>query len=114
MGSREGPRARVWAPSPERIRRGAAFLLSNCCFYICCMENNRLARITSTICLRGKKFPAGVIVRVWTISGRVMIQPFHLSDDLHKVLWYTIPEIHLRHVELLKDWECGLIDLGFL
>jgi len=78
------------------------------------MENGTLARVNTTICLRGKKFPAGVIIRVWDIGGRVHIQPLHLPDKMHGVLWYTLPHIHENHIEELRSWECALVDLGFL
>lgn len=78
------------------------------------MEDTILGRVTSTICLRGKKFPAGVIVRIWKVGETISIQPFHVSDPVHKVLWYSIPKIHFKHINILKDYECALVDLGFL
>jgi hypothetical protein len=72
-----------------------------------------LARVAKTISLRGHKFPAGMIVRVWRPSGTWQIQPYHLPSQLHEALWYSVPEIHAKNFQLLEEWEDNLAELGF-
>lgn len=74
----------------------------------------RYARIKNTIVLRGARFPAGTIIKVWEAGKVTSIQPLHLPTREHGVLWYAFPKIHWKHVVPLDEIECALIDFGLL
>lgn len=80
--------------------------------YFCTMINTKLAIVRSTINLRGHRFPAGTVVRVWETSSVTSIQPAVLPSPLHEAMWYMFPEIHLKDLRKLEDHECQLVDYG--
>lgn len=69
------------------------------------------ARVNTTIVLRGHKFPAGTLVRVWETSRVTSVQPISTP---HRMLWYSLPAVHHRHIVSLDRIECDLIDYGIL
>ncbi len=76
------------------------------------MINTKLAIVRSTINLRGHRFPAGTVVKVWDTGSVTSIQPAVLPSPLHEAMWYMFPEIHLKDLRLLEDHECQLVDYG--
>jgi hypothetical protein len=74
----------------------------------------RYGRINTTVNLRGHRFPSGSIIRIWETKGAVSIQPLDLPTPYHSALWYIMPDIHLKHINKLNEFEQTAIDLGFL
>jgi hypothetical protein len=54
-----------------------------------------------------------MIVRVWRPSGTWQIQPYHLPTRYHETLWYSLPDIHAKHLRAMEQWEQELTELGF-
>jgi hypothetical protein len=69
------------------------------------------ARVNTTIVLRGHKFPAGTLIRVWETGRVTSVQPIATS---HHALWYALPQMHRRHIVPLDRVECDLFDYGIL
>lgn len=72
--------------------------------------NTELAFVTRTIRLRGHRFPAGCIVRVWKTGKVISIQPFNLPTPSHSVLWYALPLIREKHLRPLTQTQCTLAE----
>lgn len=66
----------------------------------------------STINLRGHKFPAGTMIKVWDTGQVTSIQPVLLPTPLHGAMWYAFPEIHKKNIRMLDDWENPCVELG--
>jgi hypothetical protein len=73
----------------------------------------KYGRVNTTVNLRGHKFPAGSIIKIWTAGSVTSIQPLILPTKYHGILWYSMPDIHLRHIDELESLECTLLDYGF-
>lgn len=76
--------------------------------------NIRYGRVNTTINLRGHRFPAGTLIKIWKADTVTSIQPLPHITRYHEVLWYALPDIHLKHIEALKKYEAFAIGIGFL
>lgn len=76
--------------------------------------NTPYARVRSAIDLRGHRFPAGTVIKVWDTGDVVSIQPLILATPFHAALWYAFPRIHMKDIVFLNDIECALVDFGLL
>ena len=75
--------------------------------------NIKYGRVNATINLRGHKFTQGSIIKIWTAGRVTSIQPLTLPTPYHGILWYNMPDIHLRHIDELERFENTLIAYGF-
>ena len=76
------------------------------------MINTKLAIVRSTINLRGHRFPAGMIIKVWNTGRVISIQPAICQTVFQEAMWYMFPEIHLKNIRVLEQHECQLVDYG--
>lgn len=74
-------------------------------------ESMSYARVNTTIVLRGHKFPAGTMIRVWGVGTVTSIQPIATN---YRALWYALPAVHHKHLVPLDKVECDLVDYGIL
>ena len=75
--------------------------------------NIKYGRVNTTVNLRGHKFPAGSIIKIWTTGKVTSIQPLVVPTKYHEALWFLMPNMHLRHIDNLEAYECTLLDYGF-
>lgn len=73
-------------------------------------ESMSYARVNTTIVLRGHRFPSGTMIRVWKTSGVTSIQPISHEGPL----WYSLPDVHRKHIIPLEVFECDMVDFGIL
>jgi hypothetical protein len=110
------PPARACVGVPSQSHYACFFLFSffipTCQIYICIM-NTPLAFVTTTIRLRGHRFPSGCVVRVWKTGSVTSIQPFNLPTAAHSALWYVIPQRLEHHLRPLNDTECVFAEWEF-
>ena len=72
----------------------------------------KYAIVRSTINLRGHKFPAGTIIKVWDTGQVTSIQPLYLPSHLHEAMWYSLPDIHKKNFRMVDEWENSCVELG--
>lgn len=74
-------------------------------------SNMSYGRINTKIILRGLTFPAGTMIRIWETGRTTSIQPISTSNPQ---LWYSLPQLHRRHIRPLENHLCDMIDFGIL
>ena len=72
----------------------------------------KYAIVRSTINLRGHKFPAGTMIKVWETGHATSIQPVLLPTPLHEAMWYAFPDLHRKNIRMLDPHEDTCVDLG--
>jgi hypothetical protein len=76
--------------------------------------NIRYGKVNTNISLRGHRFSAGSIIKIWNTGSATSIQPLTLPTPYHEVLWYSVPDLHVKHINPLSETEEGLVLFGIL
>lgn len=63
--------------------------------------NTRIAILKTDVNLRGHQFRKGSMLKVWDTGHTVQIQPARCKDKFIEALWYSLPDIHIRHLNFL-------------
>jgi len=63
--------------------------------------NTRIAILKTDVNLRGHQFRKGSMLKVWDTGHTTQIQPAVCKNHIYEALWYSLPDIHVRHLDFL-------------